>query len=270
MSRMKGNKMFMSIKIDLENAYDRLNWNFVEKCLKECNFPHKIIQLIHHLISSPSYKILWNREKTDTIIPTRGIALCNSVLSSIPYYHMQYAKHPRTLCVEMEKIQRGFIWGDTEQGRKPHLVGWDVICLSKMNGGLGLKRPHLMNEAFLMKMLWNLNTKPDDLWCKVLLSKYGTNNDLSSSIKSQPYDSPLWKALAGTWGEFQRNIVWKIGDGLHTNFWLDKWGSNNISLITVPTQSCIDTILNVKDVTNESGNWDDEFFFQNLPEKHCD
>jgi hypothetical protein len=48
--------------------------------------------------------------------------------------------------------------------------------------------------------------------------------------------------------------VWKIGDVLHTNFWLDKWGSSNISLITVATQSCIDTTLNVKDVTNESGN----------------
>jgi hypothetical protein len=61
---------------------------------------------------------------------------------------MQYAKLPRTLCAEMEKIQRGFLWGDIDQGRKPHLVGWDVVCLPKADGGLGFKRPHLMNEAF--------------------------------------------------------------------------------------------------------------------------
>jgi len=73
MSRVKGNKMFMSIKIDLEKAYDRLNWNFVEKCLEDCNFPPKLIQVIHHCISSPSYKILWNGEKTDSFVPTRGI-----------------------------------------------------------------------------------------------------------------------------------------------------------------------------------------------------
>jgi len=66
---------------------------------------------------------------------------------------MQYAKLPRTICVEMEKIQRGFIWGDSDQGRKPHLVGWHVACLPEVDGGLGLKHPHLMNEAFLMKML---------------------------------------------------------------------------------------------------------------------
>jgi hypothetical protein len=28
-----------------------------------------------------------------------------------------------------------------------------------------------------MKMLWNLNSKPDDLWCIVLQNKYGHDND---------------------------------------------------------------------------------------------
>jgi hypothetical protein len=63
----------------------------------------------------------------------------------------------------MEKIQRRFVWGDSEQRRKAHLVGWDVCCLPKINGGLGLKRPHHINEAVLMKMLWNLIQKPYEL-----------------------------------------------------------------------------------------------------------
>ncbi|CAJ2654248.1 unnamed protein product [Trifolium pratense] len=73
MARMKGNKMFMSIKIDLEKAYDRLNWNFVENCLIECKFPHNLINIIKHCISSPSFKILWNGDKTDMFTPSRGI-----------------------------------------------------------------------------------------------------------------------------------------------------------------------------------------------------
>ncbi|RHN82372.1 putative RNA-directed DNA polymerase [Medicago truncatula] len=73
MARMKGNKMFMSIKIDLEKAYDRINWNFVENCLEDCKFPPNLIQIIRDCISSPSYKILWNGDKTDTFTPTRGI-----------------------------------------------------------------------------------------------------------------------------------------------------------------------------------------------------
>ncbi|GAU11643.1 hypothetical protein TSUD_334560 [Trifolium subterraneum] len=123
---------------------------------------------------------------------------------------MQYAKLPKSLCNEMEKIQRSFLWGDTNQSRRPHLVGWDVCCLPMNEGGLGIKKLHHMNDAFLMKMMWNLITKPNDLWCKVLYSKYGRNNDLRVTINSQSYDSPLWKALSGIWDQFQQNIVWQV------------------------------------------------------------
>jgi hypothetical protein len=192
------------------------------------------------------------------------ITLSKSVLSSIPYYHMQYAKIPKTLCDDMEKMQRSFVWGDTDQSRKSHLISWETCCLPKEGGGLGFKRPQLMNEAFLMKILWNLINKPNDLWCKVLYSKYGRNKDLRTSITSQPYDSPLWKALCKVWDDFQSNIIWQIGDG-NVNFWLDKWGPNNSSLISIATNSYVDTTLLVKDVVTPSGNWDQNFLFDNLP-----
>jgi len=83
-----------------------------------------------------------------------------------------------------------------------------------------------MNKAFLMEMMWNLINNSDELWCRVLISKYGRNNDLRVSSNSQPYDSPLWKALVGVWNDFQHHVVWKIGDGRNANFWFDKWVPN--------------------------------------------
>ena len=73
MTKMKGNKAFMAIKIDLEKAYDRLNWNIMEECLNECKFPPKLIKVIHHCISTPSYKIMWNGDKTESFYRSRGI-----------------------------------------------------------------------------------------------------------------------------------------------------------------------------------------------------
>jgi hypothetical protein len=67
---------------------------------------------------------------------------------------MQYAKLPKTLCSEMEKIKRGFLRGDTDQSHKPHLISWKVCCLPKEDGGLGIRSQHQMNEAFFMKILW--------------------------------------------------------------------------------------------------------------------
>jgi hypothetical protein len=150
------------------------------------------------------------------------LTLSKSVLSYIPYYHMQYAKLPKIICNEMEKIQRSFLWGDTDQSRRPHLVGWDVCCLPKNEGRLGINRPQHMNDVFLMKMLWNLINNPNDLWSRVLYSKYGRNNDLRITMNSQPYDSPLWKALSGIWENFRQNIVWQLGDEININFLLDK------------------------------------------------
>jgi len=79
----------------------------------------------------------------------------------------------------------------------------------KGDGGLSIRNQKQMNEAFLMNMI----NKPDDIWCKVLYSKYGRNKDLRVAITFQPYDSPLWKALAGIWDQFERHVVWQLGDG---------------------------------------------------------
>jgi ribonuclease HI len=139
-----------------------------------------------------------------------------------------------------------------------------MCCQQKIHGGLGIKKPHIMNEAFLMKILWNLIHKPDDLWCKVLLSKYGRNNDVSSSCSSQPYDSPLWKALSKVWHNFQRHVVRQIGDGRNTNFWLDKWVPHNVELLPSASSDHIDTTLSVRDVLNQDGYWDVRFLSENL------
>lgn len=63
MSKMKGEKMFMSIKINMEKAY-QLNSKSKENYLEDCKFPAKLIWMSHHCISFTAYKILWNGEKT--------------------------------------------------------------------------------------------------------------------------------------------------------------------------------------------------------------
>lgn len=79
MARMNDNKGFRSIKIDLKKACDTISWNFGENCLVYCKFPLTRIHIIHHCITSPSYKILWNGAKIESISPTRGIRLEDNI-----------------------------------------------------------------------------------------------------------------------------------------------------------------------------------------------
>lgn len=63
----------MVVKIDLEKAYDRLEWCFIRKVLNCFGFPLNLIKLILSCISSSSTSLLFNGEKLPPFTPSRGI-----------------------------------------------------------------------------------------------------------------------------------------------------------------------------------------------------
>lgn len=81
--------------------------------------------------------------------------------------------HSHFICMDIERIQRNLIWGDSKTRKNIHLVKWGTLCLPKHDGRLEIKRPHVMNDAFLMKLFWNLLSPPGDLKSQVLRGKYG-------------------------------------------------------------------------------------------------
>ncbi|XP_023920050.1 uncharacterized mitochondrial protein AtMg01250-like [Quercus suber] len=63
----------MALKIDLENAYDKLEWNFIRVMLIRANIPVDLIDIIMSYVSSVSTSIMVNGEALDPIYPSRGI-----------------------------------------------------------------------------------------------------------------------------------------------------------------------------------------------------
>ncbi|GLT57157.1 hypothetical protein SLA2020_301450 [Shorea laevis] len=72
-NRKSGRKGGMIIKIDLEKAYDRLEWSFIRETLIFFQLPSSLISLIMSCISSSSVSILVNGKATDMFLPSRGI-----------------------------------------------------------------------------------------------------------------------------------------------------------------------------------------------------
>ena len=69
MKNMKGKKGFMVIKVDLEKAYNRLDWEFLCDTLEDVILDSNLIELIWHCISSPLMRIRWNERDTDNFFP---------------------------------------------------------------------------------------------------------------------------------------------------------------------------------------------------------
>ncbi|GKV26879.1 hypothetical protein SLEP1_g36097 [Rubroshorea leprosula] len=72
-SKRKGRVGDMVVKLDLEKAYDRLEWSFIREALTFFKFPPKFISLVMSCVSSSSISILVNGNKTDAFLPSRGI-----------------------------------------------------------------------------------------------------------------------------------------------------------------------------------------------------
>lgn len=73
MRRKKGRKGWMLLKLDLEKAYDRIRWDFLEDTLKAANLPELWVKWIMQCVEGPSMTLLWNGEKTNSFRPARGL-----------------------------------------------------------------------------------------------------------------------------------------------------------------------------------------------------
>ena len=73
LKRRKWREGFMVIKIDLEKAYDRLEWCFIRMVLDHFGFPKNFSELILSCISTTSTSLLFNCSKLEAFSPSRGI-----------------------------------------------------------------------------------------------------------------------------------------------------------------------------------------------------
>lgn len=61
------------MKIDLEKAYDRIDWEFLRWVLQDTGLPSTWISLIIFCITSSKLSLPWNGEKTESLVPKRGL-----------------------------------------------------------------------------------------------------------------------------------------------------------------------------------------------------
>lgn len=75
--------------------------------------------------------------------------LIRSVLSSMHVYWASMSILPARLIGEIEQVICGFLWcqGDMKHGKAK--VGWNVVCLPRREGGLGIRRLDIFNQALI-------------------------------------------------------------------------------------------------------------------------
>ena len=117
-----------------------------------------------------------------------------------------------------------FLWSGIGEGKRDHLVSWDVVCNPKAKGGLGFGKISLRNLTLLGKWLWRYPKEGSALWHQVILSIYGSHSngwDANTLIKWS-HRCP-WKAIVQVFEEFSMFTRFVVGNGEKIRFWEDLW-----------------------------------------------
>lgn len=136
------------------------------------------------------------------------------------------------------------------------------ISAKTKNGGLGFKKIDCQNDAFLMKIDYNLIRKPEQLWVQVIGSKYKWKGK-APIVVQVGNASQLWKCICRIWSKVWENV----GKGLDSDFWRDTWVKEWGPLINVCTQPEIIPIehVSVMEMVLPSGDWKWELIKDMLP-----
>ncbi|RVW28266.1 hypothetical protein CK203_083719 [Vitis vinifera] len=111
-------------------------------------------------------------------------------------------------------MQRDFLWSGAGEGKKDHLIRWEVVSRPKEMGGLGFGKTFMRNIALLGKWLWRFPRERSGLWHKVIVSIYGThpNGWDANTVVRWSHKCP-WKAIAQVFQEFFPFVRLVVGNG---------------------------------------------------------
>ncbi|WJZ91178.1 hypothetical protein VitviT2T_010276 [Vitis vinifera] len=121
------------------------------------------------------------------------------------------------------------------EGKRDHLVRWDVLCKPKTIGGLGFGNISWRNLALLGKWLWRYLREGSALWHQVILSIYGSHSNGwdANTLVRWSHRCP-WKAIAQVFQGFSLFTRYVVGNRERIRFWEDLWWGDQPLRIQYP------------------------------------
>ncbi|XP_042939392.1 uncharacterized protein LOC122274417 [Carya illinoinensis] len=287
--KLSGKKWYMTLKLDMSKAYDRVEWGFLRVVLHKMGFCSQWVELVMRCIESVSYALLVNGEPQQEFLPSRGIRQGDPLS---PYLFIMCAEALGNLIHKAgeDRLINGVPIGKSHL-RISHLFFADdnlLFCKANVmewNRMINLLRTYEMAFGQRLNLektsiIFSKNTARQTQ--DYLLSIAGIRSGLAYERRrntrfignlGEKYD----KAIGGLgfrdlgpslllFGEasLQQEVIedgafWRLGTGSEIHIWEDKWlGYPNPSKVTSPMKN-LDVKAKVAELINpETKMWKTE------------
>ncbi|XP_062104130.1 uncharacterized protein LOC133815290 [Humulus lupulus] len=170
-------------------------------CRKEVPFKYLGIPVCAKRISSKECSILADKMtarikawSTRNLSFAGRAVLINSVLLTIHSYWSQVMILPKKVLNGIEAICRAYLWRGQHMFQGAGLIAWDSVCQSKAAGGISFKKVAEWNNAAIIKYVWAIAKKEDNLWVRWIHSVYNKGEDWWS-YQAPTHGSWYWRKL---------------------------------------------------------------------------
>lgn len=100
---------------------------------------------------------------------------------------------------------------------------WELLCMPKLPGSLGLRESRDVKESFIPKLCWQVSMGVDRWWIQLIQSKYlGGRRSLDNEQISN-HGSWIWNNILKWMESLKRGLYLKVWSNTSLRIWEDPW-----------------------------------------------
>ena len=144
-----------------------------------------------------------------------------------PLFICAVSRYPQVV-KQIDVYRKHYLWSKGDVNRKGScLVAWEMACLPKNQGGLGIIDIEKQNDALLMKHLNSFYNQHDLPWVNLTWSKLYSNNQTPPQARC-PVGSFWWKDLLKLFIPFSNLTICVPNRGNTDLFWSGSWSPSSL------------------------------------------